>query len=229
MNINCLIVDDEHLARKLLEDYLQKLPNIGEIYMAGSGKEALEILHTQKIHLLLLDIQMPDLSGLELLKTLQQKPAVIFTTAYSEYALDGYDLNVTDYLLKPIAFERFVTAVKKATERIKWQEKQAGKDFLLVKADYKLLRIKIEDIIYIEGLREYVSIYTKDKRTITLESMKNLERIFPGNQFMRIHKSYIVSLDKSEAINGNNIEISGKLIPIGKTYKDEVLQRFMKH
>lgn len=232
MKLNCLIVDDEHLARKLLEDYLERIPNLVLRSSAKNALEAIECIRDNPIDLMFLDIQMPDLTGLDLLKTMQKKPAVILTTAYSEYALQGYELDVVDYLLKPIGFERFVQAVNKASDlielrRVNAQEKEI--DHLTVRADHKLVRIKLEDILYIEGLREYVSIFTKEKRVITLESMKNLEDILPPKKFLRTHRSYIVSLDKTDAINGNSVEINGKLLPIGKTYKEGVLKRFSEN
>lgn len=233
MKLNCLIVDDEHLARKLLEDYVSKLPTLNLVGTAKNAMEAMQLIQENQIDLMFLDIQMPDLTGLDLLKSMSIKPAVILTTAYSEYALQGYELDVVDYLLKPIGFERFMQAVNKACKLLQLKNSKPSEpaeiDHLLVKADHKLVRIKLEDILYIEGLREYVSIFTKEKRVITLESMKNLEDILPPKKFLRTHRSYIVSLDKTDAINGNCVEIKGKLLPIGKTYRDEVLKRFSEN
>lgn len=233
MKLKCLIVDDEHLARKLLEDYLGKMTGVELVGVCKNAMEAMQVIRDKEVDLMFLDIQMPDLTGLDLLRTMKVRPAVIFTTAYSEYALQGYELDVVDYLLKPISFERFVQAVNKASELISLRQKAETKsnetDHLIVKADHKLVRIKLEDILYIEGLREYVSIYTKEKRVITLEAMKNLEDILPANKFLRTHRSYIVSINHAEAMNGNNVEINGKLIPVGKTYRDEVLRRFSEN
>lgn len=234
MKLKCLIVDDEHLARKLLEDYVSRVPKLELVATAKNAMEAIQAIQEQSVDLMFLDIQMPDLTGLDLLKTMKNKPAVILTTAYSEYALQGYELDVIDYLLKPIGFERFVQGVTKAADLINLRKinnsnEEKEIDHLTVKADHKLVRIKLEDILYIEGLREYVSIYTKEKRVITLEAMKNLEDILPPKKFLRTHRSYIVSLDKTDAINGNCVEVNGKLIPIGKTYKEAVLKRFSEN
>lgn len=233
MKLQCLIIDDEHLARKLLEDYLSKMTGVELIGVCKNAMDAMQVIREKQVDLMFLDIQMPDLTGLDMLKTMKTRPAVIFTTAYSEYALQGYELDVVDYLLKPISFERFVQAVNKASELIslrkKANTKSEGIDHLIVKADHKLVRIKLEDILYIEGLREYVSIYTREKRVITLEAMKNLESILPENKFLRTHRSYIVSIAHVEAMNGNNVEINSKLIPVGKTYRDEVLKRFSEN
>ncbi|MEZ4888784.1 MAG: LytTR family DNA-binding domain-containing protein [Chitinophagales bacterium] len=237
--MQCLIVDDEYLALQLLESYISKIPSLQLIDKCSNALQALEVLRNQTIDLLFLDIQMPDLTGLELLKTLPHPPMVIFTTAYSDYAIEGYELNVLDYLLKPIAFERFVKAVNKAKTLFTLQNKDISiqnnsitsnepiKNYMMVKADYKNLKVRFEDILYIEGLKEYVSIYTSTgKRIITHSTMKNMESNLPPHQFMRIHKSYIISLPKVEAIVGNMIEINKQEIPIGRSYRSVVFDYF---
>ena len=221
-----LIVDDEQLARELLANYCNKVPNLEVIAQCKNPLGALDVLQKESIDLILLDIQMPDLTGIEFLKTLEQKPMVIFTTAYPEYALQGYELDVIDYLLKPSPFERFVQAINKASKQNSngasspTIDKKA--DFLILKADHKIYRLKYSDILYIEGLKEYVSYYTADQRIIVLQSLKGLEESLPRDRFMRIHKSYIINREHVKAIDGNQVEILDRKIPIGKSYKDTV-------
>lgn len=230
-----LIVDDEYMARLLLENYAQKLPNLEIVGLCEDAFEALNYLRQEKIDILFLDIQMPQLSGLELVQTLQRKPAIVFTTAYSEYAVEGFRLDAVDYLLKPFSFERFVQAVNKSINYLSFerndtpiqttdnQETKPSTNFF-VKADGKLVKVNFQDIIYIEGLKEYVSIYTQTDRIITLQSLKNLEDILPSNSFLRIHKSYIIALNRIESIIGNQVEIHKKMIPIGLTYKGNLME-----
>lgn len=243
--LSCLIVEDEHPAQVLLTAYLAQLPSLQLVACCSSAMEALDILRQKSIDLLLLDIHLPGLSGIDFLKTLTHKPAVILITAYSEHALESYELGVTDYLLKPVSFERFVQAINKATEWIALQrtaqqnnanaplpknnqtpESPIFKDHIFVKADYKTVKVSFDDILYIEGLREYVGIYTASNRIITLESLRNLETILPADRFMRVHKSYIVAINKVDAIAGNELEIGKKSVPIGKSYREQVLGTF---
>lgn len=231
-NYSCLIVDDEQLARKLLEEFVQKVPGLE---LKGSCKnplEAMDILQNENIDILLLDIQMPELTGVEFLKTLKNKPTTIFTTAYSEYAVEGYQLDVIDYLVKPFSLDRFIQAINKAIGQIELKKKaelkgddQGLKEFLLLHADHKIYKVRLEDIQYIEGLKEYVSYYTKEKRIIVLQSLKSIEESLPNDQFIRIHRSYIVPIDKIKSLDGNQVQIGDKLIPIGRSYKDEVMKR----
>jgi DNA-binding LytR/AlgR family response regulator len=234
VKIRCLIVDDEQYARKLLADYVFKLPELDLVAQCRNSMEAMNFLHNESIDLMFLDIQMPDLTGIELLKSLPKKPVVIFTTAYSEYAVEGYQLDVIDYLVKPITFERFVQGVNKAVEHINLLVKaklvlpgpESGRDeFINIKADYKIYKIRINDILYIEGLREYVSFYTSERRYIVLESLKKLEIRLPAEQFMRVHKSYIVNTQKIDSLYGNTIEIGKNEIPIGMSYASEVKEK----
>jgi DNA-binding LytR/AlgR family response regulator len=228
MNYKCLIVDDEYPALALLEDYIHKVPGLELVGKCENATETLAALQAQEIDLLFLDIQMPDLTGVELLRSLHHAPQVIFTTAYANYALEGFALDVTDYLLKPFSFERFLKAVNKSIDQLKLKktaqsnQPDTNKDHFFVRADHKTMKINVADILYVEGLREYVSIYTKEKRIITLEAMKKMELILPTNQFMRVHKSYIVALEKVDALSGNMLELKGKQIPIGRMYRDKV-------
>ncbi|MCD4734406.1 MAG: LytTR family DNA-binding domain-containing protein [Bacteroidales bacterium] len=236
MEINCIIVDDEQYARKLLDGYAAKLPGLNVKALCRNSMEALNVLQKEKIDLMFLDIQMPDLSGVDLLKTLKNKPFVIFTTAYQEYAIEGYTLDVIDYMLKPISFDRFVQGVNKATDHLLLKKKAEEngtakilkqsvipeKDYINLKADYKIYKVKYQDIFYVEGLKEYVTFYTASRKYIVLESLKNLENKLPAEQFMRVHKSYIVNTTKIESLYGNMIEIGGQEIPIGKSYAGTV-------
>lgn len=239
MKYTCLLVDDENLALRLLEDYVNKIPQLTIVGKCQNALSALQILQTQQIDILFLDIQMPDLTGIELIKILKNKPEIILTTAYAEHALEGYQLDVTDYLLKPIPFERFVQAVNKAMEYRNLRNAGVSNlnvssapvstaapalDYMFVKSDYKQIKVPYADILYIEGLREYVSIYTKEKRIVTLETLKNLELTLPAQQFLRIHKSYIINTTKVEALNGNMVEMGKIKVPIGKNYREATLR-----
>lgn len=227
--MNCLIVDDEYLARTLLQNYLEKIPQVKLQASCENALQALEHLRQHPIDLMLLDIQMPDLTGLELLHTLPHKPLVILITAYADHALKGYELDVVDYLLKPVSFERFVQAINKAEDR--WKLKQAAstavteQDHFYVKVDYKLVKIRFADILFIEGMREYVNIQTAERRHIVYQSMKNLEQLLSAHRFARCHKSYIVALDKIRSLYGNVLEIQDKEIPIGKSYKEAFMAK----
>ncbi len=233
--INAIIVDDEPLALDVLETYLDKMPEINLVQKCNNALEANQALKDHDIDLMFLDIQMPQLTGIDFLKTLAKPPLVIFTTAYANYALEGFELNAIDYLLKPISFERFIKATNKALEQVELQRKGEpavvkeadGPDFIFVKADKKLIKVKYEDIVYIEGLKDYVIIRQNDNRVITLQTMKSLEDKLPQQLFKRIHRSYIVNVNKINAVVGNMIEITekgqAKHIPIGKNYREELL------
>jgi DNA-binding LytR/AlgR family response regulator len=231
--MRCLIVDDEHLARKLIATYLAKIPDIEIVGQAKNAMEAIQLLQTQSVDLLLLDIQMPDLTGLELLKTLAHQPFVVFTTAYSEHAVAGFELDAVDYLVKPVSFERFVQAINKVRARISSVANQAvenpvladEKDHFFVKVDYKLVKVMYDQILYIEGMREYVALHTPGKRLIVYQSMKKLAEMLSARDFFRIHKSYIVSLNHIESVYGNVVQIAGKELPIGKMYKEAFMGR----
>lgn len=229
MKIKCIVIDDEELARVLLTEYIEKIPNLELAGAFSSPLQALEVLQREKIDLVLLDIQMPDLTGIQFLKSLESKPVVIFTTAYPEFALEGYELDVVDYMVKPFTLERFLHGINKAIKILKGAKHEPDKingDFLIVYADHKIYRIELSSILYIEGLREYVSYYTSDgKRIIALESLKKLEEILPKDKFIRTHRSYIVPINLIKVIEGNNVLINGKFIPIGVSYREEVLKR----
>jgi len=223
MTISCLIVDDEPLARNLLSDYVKKIPSL-ELKGTSEGPlQALEVLKTTPVDLLFLDIQMPEITGIGLMKVLPKKPMVIFTTAYSEYALDGYELDVVDYLLKPISFERFLKAVNKVQARITTTQPAAAQptadDFIFVKDGTKLVKIMINDILYVEGLKDYVTIHTKTQKVVSLQRLKSLEEQLPASLFARIHNSFIVSLRAITSIHKNEVEIGTAFLPVGETFK----------
>ncbi len=232
--INVIIVDDEPLAQDVLETYVEKIPEFNLVGKCRNAVEANVALKENKIDLMFLDIQMPQLTGIDFLKTLSQPPMVIFTTAYPNYAIEGFELNALDYLLKPISLDRFLKASNKAIERLE-QSKQVKvapsspeTDYMFVKADKKLVKVNYEDIVYIEGLKDYVIIKMEQERVITLQTMKSLEEKLPPSRFKRIHRSFIVNIQKINAIVGNMVEVKEKNqvkhLPIGKNYRDELLE-----
>ncbi|MEM1322421.1 MAG: LytTR family DNA-binding domain-containing protein [Bacteroidota bacterium] len=233
--INCLIVDDEELARNLVENYIDRVPHLNVVGKCADPFEAMQVLQENKVDLLFLDIQMPNLTGIEFLKTLSQKPLVIFTTAYKEYAMEGYELDIVDYLLKPFRFERFLQAINKAGKLLKpmtpppapatptTEVKQ--KDYILVKSEFKVFRIFYKDILYIKSMKEYIAYHTSNGRTLSLGSLKKLEQELPPELFIRIHKSYMANISYIEALEGNMIHLGDQKLPIGTSYKEEVLKR----
>lgn len=233
MKTKCLIVDDEPLARELMRNHIEKLDNFEIVAECSDAMKALEALRNHKVDLMFTDIQMPQITGIEFLKTLKHPPQVIITTAYREYALEGFELDVVDYLLKPITFERFLKAVNKYFQVSSGNEPvvenstngNAVEDsFIYVKENKKVLKLFLCDILYIEGLSEYVKIYTAGKKIVTKASMANLEEKLTDCDFLRIHKSYIVSLRKIEAFTSSTVEIAGKELPVGRSYKSRVAQ-----
>jgi DNA-binding LytR/AlgR family response regulator len=234
--MNCLAVDDEHLALDLLEDNIKRVPFLNLVARCKNAFEANEVLMKEKIDLLFLDVQMPGISGIQFLQSVKTPPLVIFITAYEKFALEGFNLDAVDYLLKPVAFDRFLKAVTKAYEffNLKNSSTQAPApaatpaEYLFVNAEYNLVKITIKDILYIEGLKDYVKIFisTAQRPVITRMSMKNLEEKLPANAFSRVHKSYIVSIDKIISIRRGKISVGTVHIPISEHYKDN-LNRFI--
>jgi two-component system LytT family response regulator len=233
MKLSCIIIEDEPLARNLMEAYVQKVSNLNLLKSFSDPLQALDFLRENNVDIMFCDIQMPEITGITLLKILQKKPLVILTTAYSEYALEGYELEVFDYLLKPISFERFLKAVEKATIRLAPTEKaksiekpiqvieSAGNsnNFIFVKDGTKLIKINLDEILYIEGLKDYVSIITKEKKIVTLQTLKSLEIQLPEKKFIRVHNSYIIAFNAIEAIDKEKILIGKNYIPISDTYR----------
>ena len=226
--IKVLLVDDEFLALQLLENFVKEVPELELVAKTKSPMEAQNILSNTNIDILFLDIQMPTLSGVNLLKNLKNPPLTIFTTAYSDYALTAFDLNMIDYLLKPFSFERFLQAVHKAQRQLSTSNPIHKKDsphFLSVKANSKIVKVFIDDILFIEGLKEYVKIVCATENIVTFERLKNLEVILPANQFLRVHKSYIINTAKVTAIEGNLLTIGTHFIPISRGKKEMVVRR----
>lgn len=224
---NVLIVDDEFLARKLLSEYVSKIDFLNLIDTCSDATKAMEVLNETNIDILLLDIQMPDISGIEMIKSLNNnKPAIILTTAYSEYAVDAFSLGVVDYLLKPFDYARFLQAINKVVA-LSYTEipQDSSVDYLMVKADYKLYKVNFDDLLFIEGQHEYVTFHTKAKRITALYSLKNLEEILPKDRFVRVHKSFIVSIKNIEDIDKTNVSVAGSKIPVGASYRDALIER----
>ena len=223
-----LIIDDEPLALDILENYIERIPELELVARCDNAIDANECIQNEDVDLVFLDIQMPQMTGIELIKSLRNPPKFVFTTAYTEYAVDGFELDALDYLVKPIAFERFMKAFNTYRESVELKTGlNNADDFFFVKADKKLIKIHFNEILYIEGLKDYVIIKKEKGRVIALQTMKSLESKLPSNTFMRVHRSYIVNIDKIKAIVGNSIElIEGgqvKHIPIGKNYKDDLI------
>lgn len=233
LNLTCLIVEDEPLARNLLTEYVRKVPFLQLLDACASPLAAIEILHNNQVDLLFLDVQMPEITGITLLKILQKKPLVILTTAYSEYALESYEFDVLDYLLKPITLERFLRAVEKASQRLSatqppanpviQQEKPPVRGlvhpFIFVKDGTKLVKIRWNDILYVEGLKDYVTIYTRQQKVVSLQRLKSLEEQLPAERFIRIHHSYIVAMEAIDAVHKEKVQIGQVFLPIGDTYR----------
>lgn len=222
--INCLVVDDEPLARNLLSDYVRKIPNFNLLKTAENALSAMTILRESNIDLLFLDIQMPELTGINMLKALHKKPMVILTTAYSEYALESYDLDVVDYLLKPITFERFLKAIEKVNQRVASVESpvtsgESIPSFVFVKDGTKLVKVFLDDILYVEGLKDYVTIHTTQQKIVSLQRLKTLEEQLPAEQFIRIHNSFIVSVNAISAIHRGEVQIGNIRLPVSESYK----------
>ncbi|KYG75810.1 MULTISPECIES: LytR/AlgR family response regulator transcription factor [Roseivirga] len=223
--IKCLIVDDEPLSRQVLKGFVSDHP---DLELAGECKDALEamsFLQKHGVDLLFLDINMPKLSGVNFYKSLQNKPEVIFTTAYSEFAVEGFELNAIDYLMKPIAFERFIKAIQKVKDKLGQNSSSSPvQDYIMLKADKKMYRTPFEDILFCEALGDYVKVHLSDKVLIVTTTMKKLLTELPEQIFLRTHKSYIINKTKVEYIEGNQIKIGEGMVSIGQSYRDEVMR-----
>lgn len=233
MRIRCLIVDDEPPAREVLKRYVAEMPVLDLVGECANALQALSLLREQKIDLVFLDIRMPQLNGTDFLKTLKHPPKVIFTTAFSEYALEGYELDIVDYLMKPIRFDRFIKAVNKAfdtqsnkavIEEIIPKESKTVESFVYFRADRKMVKVLLSDILYIESMKDYVKVMTSNKTIITKQSISSLETMLPEKKFLRIHRSYIVSVDKIKSFTHELIEVGAAEIPVGKLYRNQVLK-----
>ena len=233
MTITCAIIDDEPLAAGLLKSYAEKTPSLHLFGTYGSALEAMKELREHPVQLLFLDIQMPELSGIEFAKILPSETKVIFTTAFQQYAIEGYKVSALDYLMKPIAYEDFVKAVNKAMNwfTIKQKKQTCAEDrFMFVKSDYKLIRVGLDDILYIEGLKDYVRMYLADgQKLMSLMNMKKLEDYLPRPEFLRTHRSYIVHMTKAQQIDRFRIVFGEQYIPISDSYKEPIQQFFEDH
>lgn len=234
MKLECIIIDDEPLARKGLREYIGDVEFLHLVGEYDNPLRATEILMSDKIDLIFLDIQMPKITGLEFLKTLKNPPMVIFTTAYPQYAIDGFDLNAVDYILKPFSFERFWKAVIKA--RTVFESGKASlyqpiiieDEHFFIKTDNKLVKVNYSDILYVEALQNYIAVHTTHKKYITYLTFKSVEESLPQGIFLKVHKSYLVSLTKIESIEGNEIIIGSHHIPISRNMKEEVMDKILK-
>lgn len=225
MKINCIIIEDEPLALERTRSYVQRLPFLELQATFDNGVEALTFLRTNKVDLLFLDIRMDELSGIQLLESVKIDCQVIITTAYPDYALKGYELAVTDYLLKPFTFERFLQAVDRAQQNLSKAETNPAKNFIFVKTEYRLEKLLLNELLYIEGMRDYRRIHTTSKRIMTLQTFGDFEQEIPPEIICRVHKSYMVALDKIDSIERDRIKIRDTLIPISETYKKAFFER----
>jgi DNA-binding LytR/AlgR family response regulator len=237
--MRCLIIDDEPLAIKVIESYIEQIEGVEVVATCSNPLEVISILNKQAVDLVFLDIEMPNLTGIDLVKAIENMPQFIFTTAYSQYALDGFNLNATDYLVKPIPFHRFLKAISKVREKYQSETSfdvntsSAGvsesyqNDFIFVKSEYENIKINTEDILYIQGLKDYIKIYTKDsqKAILTLMSFKNILEKLPKKDFLRVHKSYIINIQQIKALQKTKVIVGNVQIPIGDTFKAKFLER----
>lgn len=230
----CIVIDDEPLGRQLIEDYIKKTDDFELVKSFGHPIEALQFIQIQPPDLIFLDIQMPELSGIQLMKILDRRYPIIITTAFEQYALEGFEWEVIDYLLKPISYERFYRALEKLNafllpgEKNKAEGKPLISDYIFIKSEYRFLRLDLKDIYFIEGLGDYVAIHTQDKKILSLENLKSFEKELPETEFMRVHKSYIISFSKIEYIERGRIVAKGQRIPISDSYKKQFWERIHK-
>jgi DNA-binding LytR/AlgR family response regulator len=233
MMINCIIIDDEPLARKGLKEYVNDAGFFTLLGEFDSPLKATGLLGSGQVQLLFLDIQMPRITGLDFFKSLQHPPPVIFTTAYPQYALEGFEVNALDYLVKPFSFERFLKAAMKAKEyyevRETNQKEAIAADYFFIKADNRLVKIEFDEVLYVEALQNYVTIHTASKKYMTYLTFKAVEEYLPAEKFIKVHKSYIVAASKIDSIEGNDIRIGAQHIPISRNQKEEVMERLLKN
>ncbi len=232
MKINCIVIDDEPLARKGLKEYIA---DVDFLHLSGefdNPLRAAELIKAGEKQLLFLDIQMPKITGIDFFKSLQNAPPVIFTTAYPEYALEGFEVNALDYLVKPFSFGRFLGAALKAKEYYEIREKNQAEavsaDYFFVKADNKVVKILFDDVLYVEALQNYVTIHTREKKYMTYLTFKSVEEYLPAARFIKVHKSYIVAAAKVDSIEGNDLRIGQQHIPVSRNLKDEVMEKLLK-
>lgn len=219
--IRCMIVDDEPLAIRILTDYVSKVPDLHLVTATADVFSALQLAQNNEVDLVFLDIQMPELTGIQFMKILNGKCQIILTTAYEEYALQGFEHDVIDYLLKPFSLERFIAAVNKSKARSNPNSVQhTSTDYIFIKSEYRIIKLWLKDIFYFESLRDYVAIHTSREKILTLQSLRSFEESLPAHNFMRVHKSYIIPIDKIDAVEKKRIIINNTYIPIGDSYMD---------
>lgn len=225
--INCLVVDDEPIARRGIIEYVRQIDYLNAVAQCNSAAEAAGLLQKHKIDLIFLDIQMPRLTGIEFVKALAEPPLIIFTTAYSEYALDGFELDVVDYLLKPISFARFLKAAEKAQNYMNARNRDVSitQDFFFIKCNGKIEKITMADVVYIEAMANYVIIHTRQKKYITYLTFSGIEEQLPAHLFVRIHKSYIIAISAIQTIDGNDVITSSMRLPMSKNFRNVVMGR----
>lgn len=226
MKINCIVIDDELPAIEQMEEYISRIPFLNLLISFDNAIEPINFLKSNSVDLVFLDIEMEGFTGLQLIKTLKNQPKIILTTAYDKYAIEAFDLNVSDYLLKPISFERFIKSIDKifdsfiGTKNITESEPVYKRDYFFVKTEFRMQRVDFDDILFIEGMNEYLRINTVKERIMTLQNFKNIEENLPDDNFVRVHKSYLVAINKIHSIEKNRIKIGDKIIPISNTYKE---------
>lgn len=230
MQINCIAIDDEPLALSKLEGFISKVPDLKLVRTFDNAIEAIGWLKENRIDLIFLDIQMEQLTGIQFLETTGSNARIIFTTAYDQYAIKGFELSVTDYLLKPYSFQRFLQALNKVMEYFSRKPENhevfpENGSYIFIKTEYRLERVDIDDILYVEGMKDYLRIICKDKKIMTLQSFAKLEEILPAKKFCRVHKSFIVALDKIKSVERGVILIADQRIPVSNTYKESFFSR----
>lgn len=232
MNINCIIIDDEPLAINVIKNHLQEFKNIEIVDTFNNPIDAIQTIENNNIDVIFLDINMPKMNGLDFLRNTSIKPHVIITTAYREFAIDGYDLDVLDYLVKPIPFPRFLKTINKLTQRLHSNTKnteESKNSYIFLKVDKKLVKVKHEDILYIESLKDYIKVCTTDEKYIVHKSLTGITEELPSKLFLRIHRSYTIAFDKVNYIEGNSLNINNKRIPIGRKYLSNTKQIILKN
>lgn len=225
--IKCIIIEDEPLAQDLLKQFVSDHPDLELLGAFDNPMESIPIIESQKIDLILLDINLPKVSGINFYKSLNKQPLVIFTTAYAEYAVEGFEIEATDYLVKPFPFERFLKAISRVKEKLLEKPDETDK-VLMIKADKKIFRIPYNQLHYIESLRDFVKIHTDSGAIICSETLRGLSETLPGGIFLRIHKSYIINLNKVDFLEGNQVSINQKKLPIGQAYRESIKRKFHK-
>jgi len=220
MKINCIVIEDEPLAVKKINEFINQVDYLNLLQSFDNAISAISFLKSAHVDLIFLDIRMKKLSGIQFLESIQQKPNVIITSAYDEYALKGYELDVSDYLLKPFSFERFLKAVEKVYNALENKKPEQSTEYIFVKTEYRIEKIELKNILFIQGMKDYLQICMVDKKIMTLQSFKKMMQVLPENEFVRVHNSFIVSLSKIENIERNRIKIEENSIPISESYKD---------